>query len=254
MKLKILLSTCVIIVLGFSVSMLITKIANETHSSSEQVVEQPVIANLQPTEGVANNTDETAKWVQDEINAIEPQASNLSEKVLKTSLVAYQHALKQGVTHSNLLTIVDYSKPSSERRLWVVNLDSKKVLFNTWVAHGRNSGGTTSESFSNSPESLKSSFGVFVTSEVYSGKHGESLRIQGLEPINNNAYDRSIVFHGASYVSAAIAKTGKIGRSWGCFAVSQDIIPSLIKTIKHQVLVVAYYPDQKWLSKSSFLK
>lgn len=190
----------------------------------------------------------------DVINVIESQAPNLNREILKLSLTAYEHAQKKGVASNQLLTIVDYSKPSTERRLWVIDLTSKKVLFNTWVAHGKNSGNVNSSSFSNSPESLKSSIGVFVTTDIYSGKHGNSLHVQGLESgFNDNAYKRSIVFHGADYVSESIAQSGRLGRSWGCWAVSQNVIASLIKTIKNGSLVVAYYPDKKWLNQSTFL-
>ena len=203
---------------------------------------------------ISTTASEETKWINTEINTIAPQAKNLNKNVLKLSLIAYQHAQKKGLTHNPLLTIVDYSKPSSDKRLWVVDLNRNKVLFNTWVAHGRNSGNVTSSSFSNKPESLKSSIGVFMTDAIYSGKHGDSLRVQGLESgVNDNAYNRSIVFHGANYVNAAMAKNGRIGRSWGCWAVSQDIISSLIKSIKNKVLVVAYYPDKKWLHTSAFL-
>lgn len=194
-------------------------------------------------------------WVNEQIKAITPQATTLSEQVLKVSLIAYEHAEKKGVTHSKLLTIVDYSKPSAQQRLWVIDLNSKKVLLTTWVAHGRNSGNATSNTFSNNPSSYKSSIGVFVTGNTYSGKHGNSLRVQGLESgINDKAYSRSIVFHGANYVSENIAKTGRIGRSLGCWAVSQDVISALINVIKNKALVVAYYPDKTWLSNSTFLK
>lgn len=193
-------------------------------------------------------------WVNEEVKAISSQTTNLSEQVLKVSLIAYEHAEKKGVTNSRLLTIVDYSKPSSERRLWVIDLNNKKILLNTWVAHGRNSGNANSNTFSNSPSSYKSSIGVFVTGDTYSGKHGNSLRVQGLEPgFNDKVYSRSIVFHGANYVSESIAKTGRIGRSLGCWAVSQDTISALINVMKNKALVVAYYPDKTWLSHSTFL-
>jgi L,D-transpeptidase catalytic domain len=198
--------------------------------------------------------DNSADWINHEIKAMESQAKNLNPEVLKLSLAAYEHAVDKGITTNPLLTIVDYSKASTERRLWVIDTRTNKVLFNTWVAHGKNSGNTMSTEFSNAPESLKSSIGVFVTSETYTGKHGDSLRVQGLEPgFNNNAYKRSVVFHGAEYVSEKIAGSGKLGHSWGCFAVSQKIIGSLINTIKNKALVVAYYPDKMWLKHSNFL-
>jgi hypothetical protein len=198
----------------------------------------------------------TSDWVNDEIKAIHKVASQLNTEVLKVSLQAYQKAKEKGLVHDQIITIVDYSKPSSERRLWVVDLSKNKVLFYTYVAHGKNSGSAETTSFSNSPSSLKSSMGVFLTDETYSGHNGYSLRVKGLEKnINNNAYDRNIVFHGAAYVSSDIAKArGMLGRSWGCFAVSHDMIAPIINAIKHKTLVVAYYPDRHWLKTSSFLR
>jgi len=196
----------------------------------------------------------TKDWLNEEIRAISAQADSLSPQALKAGLVAYQKARQQGLVDKQLLTIIDYSKSSRERRMLVVDMRNKKVLFNTWVAHGKNSGGEKATSFSNNPSSLKSSLGVFVTSDIYSGKHGESLRVQGLEPVNNNAYRRNVVFHSASYVSGDVAReNGMVGRSLGCMAVSQETIKPLINTIKGKTLVVAYYPDKNWLRTSSFL-
>jgi hypothetical protein len=194
-------------------------------------------------------------WIDKTIKTIQAQADNLDPKVLKVALTAYVKARKLGMDKRELLTLVDYSKPSAERRLWVIDLKNLKVLYNTWVSHGKHSGEKNPTSFSNAPKSLKSSLGVFLTDESYIGGNGLSLRVKGLEPhINDNAYDRSIVFHGANYVSPTIAKSGKIGRSWGCFAVSRDVIKPLIDTIKNNTLVVAYYPDKKWLNSSSFMR
>jgi hypothetical protein len=197
----------------------------------------------------------SSNWLDHEVSAIRSQASNLDPEVLKLSLTAYRTARQKGLDSKQLLTIVDYSKPSTERRLWVVDMKNHKVLFNTWVAHGKNSGGVTSDSFSNDPRSLKSSLGVFLTSEAYSGHHGTSLRVKGLEHgINDNAYSRSVVFHGADYVSQDVAKQlGRLGRSWGCFAVGQEVIRPLVNTIKNNTLVVAYYPDKRWLRNSEYL-
>ncbi len=248
MKIKYLLSALVVFIIGFTVFLLLPKTVNSKPTT--------VPTTSEPVAKVATNTDTNtnSQWINDEINAIEPQAANLNKEVLKVGLIAYQHAQQKGITSNPYLTLVDYSKPSSERRLWVIDLDNKKVLFNTWVAHGKNSGNIDAQSFSNKPESLKSSIGVFVTADIYSGKHGNSLHVQGLESgFNDKAFSRSIVFHGANYVSASIAKTGRLGRSWGCWAVSQDVIASLIKTIKNNALVVAYYPDKNWLSHSNFL-
>lgn len=204
---------------------------------------------------VSTTPNTTVAWLNRETKTILAQANNINPKVLKLGLTAYLNARKQGLDNKQMLTIVDYSKPSNERRLWVVDLKNEKVLFNTWVAHGKNSGAATTTSFSNQPSSLKTSLGVFATRETYDGHNGLSLRVQGLEPgFNDNAYRRDIVFHGAWYASADVAKErGMLGRSWGCPAVDQHIAKPLINTIKNDTLVIAYYPDQKWLKKSAFL-
>ncbi len=197
----------------------------------------------------------TTDWVGQEARSINSQAGNIDQSVLKLSLNAYLNARHRGLDNKQLLTIIDYSKPSTERRLWVVDLKSSKVLFNTWVSHGKNSGNLLATSFSNEPGSLKSSIGVFLTDQPYMGGKGYSLRLNGLERgINDNAYRRSIVVHGAWYVRPdVIQKYGQIGRSWGCPAVSPDTAEPLINTIKNNTLVVVYYPDRKWLRTSPFL-
>jgi len=194
-------------------------------------------------------------WLEKTSKMILAQANNMDPAVLKVGLTAYQNARAKGLDEKGLLTIIDYSKPSSERRLWVVNVNTGKVLFNTWVAHGKNSGEKNATSFSNDPESLKSSIGIYLTDDTYSGHHGDSLRIQGLEPgFNDNALKRNIVFHGAAYVGEDIAKNrGMLGRSWGCMAVAFNTIKPLVNAIKNKTLVVAYYPDKNWLRHSLFL-
>jgi L,D-transpeptidase-like protein len=155
-----------------------------------------------------------------------------------------------------LLTIIDYSKISSEKRLWVIDLNREKVLFNTWVSHGKNSGSLSATSFSNQPGSLKSSIGVFLTDTTpYMGGNGYSLRLKGLERgINDNAYRRDIVVHGAWYVAPDVARRyGQIGRSWGCPAVSEKLAHPIIDTIKNRTLVFVYSHDRYWLNRSTFL-
>jgi hypothetical protein len=196
-----------------------------------------------------------AGWFNHEMAAINSQASNIDQNVLKLCLLAYQNARLKGLDRKQLLTIIDYSKPSSERRLWVVDLKTSKVLFNTWVSHGKNSGEVMATSFSNEPGSLKSSLGVFLTETPYTGGNGYSLRLMGLEPgFNDNAQRRSIVVHGAWYVSPDVIRDyGQLGRSWGCPAVKPDTIGPLINAIKNNTLVVMYYPDRNWLHHSTFL-
>lgn len=194
-------------------------------------------------------------WIEREFQILHSQATKLDEKVLRLSLTAYIKARKQGYDQKQLLTVIDYSKPSNEKRLWVFDIKRGKLVLNTLVSHGKNSGATNANSFSNNAGSLKSSIGVFVTEQPYIGGHGISLRMKGLEKgFNDHAYDRNIVFHGADYVNNNSAKyLGHVGRSWGCPAVSTDTIKSLVDTIKENTLVFAYYPDRNWLKNSTYL-
>ena len=194
-------------------------------------------------------------WLTRQVAIIKSQAFNIDPKVLRLGLIAYRNARKHGFDDKQVLTVIDYSKPSSERRLWVFDMKHGKTLFNTWVAHGKNSGETRATSFSNSHGSLKSSIGVFLTAEPYFGGKGYSLRIKGLESgVNDNAYSRAIVFHGAWYANPdVIRQYGQLGRSWGCPAVSVGLAKPLIDTIKKNTLIFAYYPDKRWLSHSAYL-
>lgn len=194
-------------------------------------------------------------WVETEVQILTHQADNLDPTVVKLALHAYLKARELGYDSKQLLTIIDYSKPSTERRLWVINLNSNNILYNTWVAHGRNSGQLNATSFSNAFGSLKSSIGVFVTDQPYIGGDGYSLRLTGLEEgINSNAYRRNIVIHGAWYVSPSVGERyGELGRSWGCPAVGEELAKPIINKIRDNTLVFAYYPDRHWLRNSAFL-
>ncbi len=197
----------------------------------------------------------TYAWYNGRVEAIHAQAGNLNTQILKMALKAYIKAHNKLGRNKEILTIIDYSKPSTERRMWVIDLHSKRVLYNTWVTHGRNSGGLSATSFSNQPGSLKSSLGVFLTEETYVGSVGYAVRLKGLEPgVNDNAYRRAVVIHGAWYADQDIArKYGQLGRSFGCPAVSDKIAKPLINTIKNNTVVFAYYPDRQWLRRSPFL-
>lgn len=198
---------------------------------------------------------ENETWISEEIKKISAEVDNIDHEVLKASLIAYINAKHRGYAGKKL-TIIDYSKPSSERRLWVVDVARAKVLFNTWVTHGKNSGNGNATSFSNEPGSLKSSLGVFLTTgKPYIGSNGYSLRLKGLEAgFNDKAFIRDIVIHGAWYARPnMIKKYGGLGRSWGCPAVSDDLVRPLINTIKDKTLIVMYYPDRRWLHTSTFL-
>ena len=159
------------------------------------------------------------------------------------------------VEQPRTLSLIDYSLPSSQPRLWVFDVAHQHLLFEELVAHGRNSGDVLPVHFSNTDGSLMSSLGVFRTSDTYTGHNGYSLRLEGLDAgFNDHALERAVVIHGAWYVDPATAKSqGRIGRSWGCPAVRPTIVHQLIDAIRGGSLVVAYYPDQTWLSHSALL-
>ncbi len=170
-------------------------------------------------------------------------AGGPSQVVLDAAEAAYQHALNLGaVVNPRLLTVIDYSRPSTEPRLWVLDLVSHVVVRRELVAHGQGSGGNVATSFSNDDGSHKSSLGLFVTGAPYVGHNGYSLRLRGLEPgVNDHALAREIVIHGAAYVSEAVARTlGRLGRSWGCPAVSPASARPLIDRIKGGTVLFAY--------------
>ena len=158
-------------------------------------------------------------WIDD----VATKAEGLRPEVLRMAVAAADCAASRGeFDASPLLTVIDYSLPSVEPRLWVVDRESHEVLFEELVAHGKNSGDNLTTAFSNTPDSLQTSLGLFLTGDTYYGTNGYSLRLDGLEPdFNDLARERAIVMHGAPYVSAQTARTlGRLGRSWGCPAVS----------------------------------
>ncbi len=200
-------------------------------------------------------TNSERTWVQTQMQILQPRADDLSSDVLRLSLVAYLKAREKGMDAKQILTVIDYSKPSYEKRLWVFDLRRQRELYHTWVTHGKNSGNVYATSFSNRRHSLKSSIGVFVTDQTYVGHVGYAVRISGLERgINDNAYRRATVIHGARYVGEdMVRRYGRIGRSWGCPAVDAKLSRSLINVIKNNTIVVAYYHDRNWIRRSKYL-
>nr|WP_300315735.1 murein L,D-transpeptidase catalytic domain family protein [Halomonas sp.] len=164
-------------------------------------------------------------------------------------------ALSCADPNAQRLAIIDFSLPSTEPRLWVFDLAQSRLIFHELVSHGRGSGDTVASNFSNTPDSYQSSLGLFRTMNSYEGSNGYSLRLEGLEPgVNDNAFERAIVIHGADYVSEDfIEQTGRIGRSHGCPAVRSEIAIPLIDSIKDSQYLFTYYPDPAWLASSKFL-
>jgi len=180
-------------------------------------------------------------------------ADKLNYRIFRMAMVGFYNIK---VPKKNVLTIIDYSRPSTEKRLFVIDLIDQKLLFNTLIAHGKNSGENLATVFSNVPESKTSSLGFFITAETYMGGNGYSLRLDGIEKgINHNARKRDIVIHKADYVSTDfIEKEGRLGRSWGCPALPNEISKKIIDTIKEGTCIFIYGNDKYYLEKSNYVE
>jgi hypothetical protein len=194
-------------------------------------------------------------------NGIEKKVVHLTEKLninneaIRLAVKGYEKLKELGrIGNMRYLTIADFSKPSSEERLFVIDMLLEQIVIKTLVAHGRNSGTLFANSFSNKNESLQSSLGFYLTGNAYVGKHGSSLELNGVEEgINDQAKNRAIVIHGADYVSNEFIKQqGYIGRSLGCPAVPNNKIMEIVNTIQGASCMFIYAPNKAYLSKSVF--
>ena len=184
------------------------------------------------------------------------ESAGVSARLLELATSAIRCAVSTGdITAPPTLTLIDYSKPSTEPRLWVFDLRTGQLRFRELVAHGKGTGDNLAEHFSDDMNSHQSSLGLFVTRDTYTGNNGYSLRLDGLEPgFNLHARERAIVMHGAPYVSAEFAaRQGRLGRSWGCPALGEAVAHDVIDFVRGGGVIFSYYPDQAWLDRSRFL-
>lgn len=171
---------------------------------------------------------------------------------LAAALRAYERARAAGLAPNPRLTIIDFSRPSTERRLWVIDPRTGRVLLHELVAHGQGSGENRADRFGNVPDSHRSSLGVFTTGETYTGRHGLSLRLDGRDPgVNDRARARAIVIHAADYATARFARAhGRLGRSHGCPAVDPAVARRLIEEVRGGSVLVAFGGDDAWIARS----
>jgi hypothetical protein len=225
-----------------------------------------VFARFKPANIPASKTPlTTEKVVSSNLNiadlqiydSLQLQDLGLSKQAFIEGVKGYNYLRSQGkLNNDNILSIVDFSLPSTQKRLFVIDMENLKVLFNTYVAHGRNSGKEFAEQFSNRPESNMSSLGFYITKTTYNGEHGLSLRLEGEEKgINDNAESRAIVIHCADYVSEKTIKAlGYIGRSLGCPALPNKYTKPIIETIKDGSCLFVYGQSKNYLSNSEILQ
>lgn len=181
--------------------------------------------------------------------------AGLSQQAFDFAKQGLHKMLEDGkLLNDSIISIIDFSQPSNQKRLFVLDLKNYKILFNTLVAHGRNSGRELATSFSNQNKSFQSSPGFYITGKTYEGSNGYSLKLEGIEKgINDNAFERGIVIHGADYVCDAFVNTqGYIGRSQGCPAVPLQANMPIINTIKNGTCLFVYHPS--YINKSPLLR
>lgn len=219
-------------------------------SSGKKVVYKPIVPAPLSTK---NNAFAFADKMYDSLKL---NLCGLSIQAFEYAYKGYDFLkLKGKIANDNILSIVDFSKPSNQKRLFVIDVKNYKVLFNTYVAHGQGSGEAMATNFSNRPESLQSSLGFYTTADTYMGRNGFSLHLQGIEyGINDKAYQRSIVMHGAPYVSENyIFSKGYLGRSWGCPAVPEKLNRPIIETIKNGSCLFIYSENNRYLQQSAII-
>lgn len=178
-----------------------------------------------------------------------------SLSVFEQAMKGYSKLQKQGKVSNEILSVIDFDLSSTKKRLWILDMNSKKVIFNTYVAHGKNTGVEFANKFSNAVNSHQSSLGFYVTGATYYGKNGLSLYMDGMEKgFNSNARKRYVVIHGADYATKNfIKKYGRLGRSYGCPSVPTSVAKDLIGQIKGKSVVYIHKNDQNYLDKSSYL-
>lgn len=205
----------------------------------------------------ANNTSDAEAYIEQVYNSIDFGCSQkLSLQAFSTAYKGYWNLKTAGkLSDKNVLSVVDFTKSSTEKRLWIIDLKENKLLLNDYVAHGQGSGDEFATAFSNTEDSHQSSIGFYVTGGTYNGQHGTSLYLHGMDQgYNSAAYERSVVIHGADYVSPQfISGQKRLGRSWGCPAVSQQSIGKVINYVKDGTCLFVYYPQKQYMAKAYWL-
>ena len=226
----------------------------ENHSASSEIIDNSVIQ----AASISNVTVSAEEQFEQHVNGVYTTAdladSKLDYSVFKKAFIGYLNLKTAGLVSSKqLLTIVDFNKSSTQKRLWIIDLAQQKLLYNTLVAHGQGSGDDKPDKFSNLPNSHQSSLGFYVTSEIYHGKHGLSMKLDGMdEGFNTNAKERAVVIHGAEYVSQEfVNQRGRLGRSHGCPALPVELTSKIIENIKGKTCLFIAGPVEEYNSKYS---
>jgi hypothetical protein len=229
------------------VSVTIISWSGKTETSVNTIVKSAT------TGGALTSREIFAQYTNDVYQTAQLQQNGLDYAVFQKAVTGYYNLkLANKLTANNaVITVVDFSKSSSVKRMWIIDLNSKSLLLNTWVAHGQGSGNDMATAFSNTADSHQSSLGFYITDDIYYGKHGRSLKLDGMDAgFNNHARSRAIVLHAADYVSqATINQLGRLGRSHGCPAVSNEVVDQVINTVKGKTLLFINANDSQYTSR-----
>ena len=250
LKRKLLKKNTLILILSLAISTIsfsFVNIKSLRHSNKDAAT--PAVAAAPIINSNTAEVDSVTSIIYDSLNL---EQKGLSKNTLELAVKGFLRLQQEGMLNNSLLSIVDLSQSSREKRFYLLDMKNTKLLENTYVAHGKNSGFDMAQEFSNAVGSEKSSLGFYVTGETYKGKHGFSLKIEGVEAgFNDNAAERSIVVHGADYVNAQRAQSNYMGRSQGCPALPFANYKKIINEIKDGSALFIYYPDQEYLNKSA---
>jgi hypothetical protein len=222
-------------------SLLFSLYTSKTNFTNPVKLEKKEVASV-----INTSSESNIETIYNSLNSNHFDLPNLES--FKEALKGYYSLKERGLVQKDILTLVDFSLSSNVKRLWVINLDTNTILYNSLVAHGRNTGEEYANSFSNTNSSFKSSLGFYATGEVYNGKHGMSLKLDGLEKgINDNARERGVVMHSANYVSNSFIKCNKrLGRSQGCPAIPEESLKEIVNTIKNKSCLFIYHPSRSF--------
>lgn len=247
-KLKLVsVKAVIILIFGLTFLNLSWKTSKDTKLDLHSEISEDSVAITTPSAEVLFNN-----FVNDVYEKAQLQKANLALPVFEKAMTGFLNlkSIKALNSDKEIITVVDFSKASTSKRMWIVDVKNKTLLLNTYVAHGQGSGGDMATNFSNVAESHQSSLGFYVTNETYFGKHGLSLKLDGFDKgVNDLARNRAIVIHGAKYVSEDfIKRTGRLGRSFGCPAVSEELNEKVIELIKNKTCLFINGSSQSYQS------
>ena len=240
-----------ILILTVAISAISFSFVNYNASATASTTDTTVVSTV---DSVDSNAAAIAQVSESLFEELHLEEKGLSMNALELAVKGYLQLKETGLLNNPLLSIVDLSQSSRDKRFYLLDVENKKLLENTYVAHGRNSGQDIATDFSNDIGSEKSSLGFYVTKEIYKGKHGMSLKIEGLEQgFNDNAENRSIVVHGANYVNSGRVQSNYMGRSQGCPALPTTEYKKIINEIKNGSALFIYSDNANYLNKSEVL-